>query len=385
MQGIAMVGAQDLIARAEALAGVFALTAAQRDALGGTPWHERQLLRESGLLLLTVPEVYGGLGQSWPTFFEMVRVIARADSSLAHLFAYHHLQVITPHLLGTPEQCAHYYAQTVQQGWFWGNALNPLDRRMTATRTDAGWQLNGLKNFCSGATGSEVLVVSALRPDTGALLVGVIPTEREGITILNDWNNMGQRQTDSGSIAFSGVLLRDEEILGPPGPLGSTFASLRSCFAQLILANIFLGTAQGALATARTYTLNSAMKPSAPTVLHRYGTMWVDLQAAQLVTDQAARHLQTAWDRGDELTPQERGEHALTIASAKVLTSKVALDITAQVFEVMGARATDSKFRFDRYWRNVRTLTLHDSVDAKVHELGDWALNHELPTPSFYS
>jgi alkylation response protein AidB-like acyl-CoA dehydrogenase len=68
-----------------------------------------------------------------------------------------------------------------------------------------------------------------------------------------------------------------------------------------------------------------------------------------------------------------------------VTTSKVGLEITSRMFEVMGARAAAGPARIDRYWRNLRTHTLHDPVDYKVRELGDWALNRQLPKPSFYS
>jgi alkylation response protein AidB-like acyl-CoA dehydrogenase len=55
------------------------------------------------------------------------------------------------------------------------------------------------------------------------------------------------------------------------------------------------------------------------------------------------------------------------------------------MFEVMGARATSGKHRFDRYWRNIRTFTLHDPVDYKVRAVGNWVLNSEFPIPDFYS
>jgi alkylation response protein AidB-like acyl-CoA dehydrogenase len=51
----------------------------------------------------------------------------------------------------------------------------------------------------------------------------------------------------------------------------------------------------------------------------------------------------------------------------------------------MGARATNAKYGFDRYWRNLRTFTLHDPVDYKVQDIGNWALNDQLPQPNFYS
>lgn len=49
------------------------------------------------------------------------------------------------------------------------------------------------------------------------------------------------------------------------------------------------------------------------------------------------------------------------------------------------SRTTHASLRLDRYRRNLRTQSLHDPVDYKLHDLGDWALNHTRATPSFCS
>src|SRR5438128_365376 len=118
-----MVGTvMDPRAEARALAEVFRSDAADRDLAAGTPYPERERIRASGLLALKIPTEYGGLGASWPTTLQAVREVATADGSLAHLFGYHHLGVITPQLLGTPAQRAYWYALTAQDNLFWGNA-----------------------------------------------------------------------------------------------------------------------------------------------------------------------------------------------------------------------------------------------------------------------
>ncbi|MHC5718720.1 MAG: acyl-CoA dehydrogenase family protein, partial [Nostoc sp.] len=101
--------------------------------------------------------------------------------------------------------------------------------------------------------------------------------------------------------------------------------------------------------------------------------------------DQAGELLQAAWGKEWSLTVEQRGECALCIATAKVAATRVGLDITSRIFEVMGARATSAKYGLDRYWRNLRTFTLHDPVDYKIQDLGNWALNDKLPKPDFYS
>jgi alkylation response protein AidB-like acyl-CoA dehydrogenase len=377
------------------LVEAFRAGAAERDAAGQTPRAERDLLRGSGLLALRIPSELGGLGADWPTVLSAVREIATADGSLAHLFGYHHLDIITPHLIGTPEQRDRWYTETLRRGLFWGNSLNPLDTRTTLVRTgDSTFCLNGEKSFCTGAADSDVLVVSATEPGEARLRVAIIPTDRDGVEVRDDWDNMGQRSTDSGSVAYNDVEVFEEELLGPPGPGGSVWAGLRTCVTQSILSNIFLGVAQGALSEARAYTLglerpfagSTAPRPTEdPYVLEHYGESHVQLEAAACLVDRAAEALQLAWSREYELTTEERGACAVAVSMAKVAAGRAALDVTSRVFEVMGSRATASRYGFDRFWRNVRTLTLHDPLDYKVREVGDWALNGRYPTPSFYS
>lgn len=379
---------------AQALAQRFSLTAAERDQLGGTPKVERDALRESGLLALSIPVAYGGIGANWRTTLDTVRVLARADSSLAHVFGFHHLMLATVRLFGMPSQWESWFEQTARHHWFWGNALNPLDDR-TISRTHGAWsEFSGQKSFCSGALDSEMLIASARDADTGAFLVAAVPTQRSGISIADDWDNIGQRQTDSGSVTFEKVRVEHHEILADPGPLSTPFACLRPVIAQLILANVYLGISEAAFSSARHYTLHEARPwpPSKvastgedPYVLGQFGEFWVSLEAVRLLADRAADQLDAAWSRDTALTGAERGEVALAVASAKVAAARAGLDICTRMFDVAGARATHAALRLDRHWRNLRTHTLHDPLAYKIREIGEWALKHTWPTPSFYS
>ena len=95
--------------------------------------------------------------------------------------------------------------------------------------------------------------------------------------------------------------------------------------------------------------------------------------------------LERAWQRGGALAVDERGGVAVEIATAKLLASRAVLDITTRIFETTGPGATSAAWGFDRFWRNARTLTLHDRLDYKVHDLGQWFLNEQWPPPGFYS
>ncbi|KAB0512354.1 acyl-CoA dehydrogenase family protein [Pseudomonas extremorientalis] len=380
---------------ARLLAAEFALTAVERDERGGTPKAERDALRQSGLLALSIPTQYGGLGARWSDTLGIVREFAKVDSSIAHVFGFHHLMLATVRLFSRPDQWQPWFEQTARKNWFWGNALNPLDTR-TVVKDFGGWrEFSGKKSFCSGASDSEMLIASAVDESAGGkLLIAAIPSGRSGITLHNDWNNIGQRQTDSGSASFERVRVEESELLLDPGPLSTPFACLRPLIAQLTFTHMFLGIAEGAFEEARNYTLTETRawhKSSAedvrrdPYVLHHYGEFWVALEGVRLLVERAADLLDQAWAKGPNLSETERGQLAIAIATAKVAATQQGLELCSRLFEVTGARSTHASLRLDRHWRNLRTQTLHDPVDYKLHELGDWALNHSLPIPTFYS
>ncbi|MGY2402538.1 acyl-CoA dehydrogenase family protein [Pseudomonas sp. SDO5271_S396] len=380
---------------AKLLAAEFALTAVERDERGGTPKAERDALRQSGLLALSIPTQYGGLGARWSETLGIVREFAKVDSSIAHVFGFHHLMLATVRLFARPDQWQPWFEQTARKNWFWGNALNPLDTR-TVVKDFGGWrEFSGKKSFCSGASDSEMLIASAVDETAGGkLLIAAIPSGRSGITLHNDWNNIGQRQTDSGSASFERVRVEESELLLDPGPLSTPFACLRPLIAQLTFTHMFLGIAEGAFEEARNYTLTETRswhKSAAedvrqdPYVLHHYGEFWVALEGVRLLVEHAAEQLDQAWAKGPNLSESERGQLAIAIATAKVAATRQGLDLCSRLFDVTGARSTHASLRLDRHWRNLRTQTLHDPVDYKLHELGDWALNQSLPIPTFYS
>jgi alkylation response protein AidB-like acyl-CoA dehydrogenase len=386
----------DPIAAAEDLARRLGETAIARDAAGGHAGPERELIRASGLLALSVPRIHGGLGADWATVLRTVRIVARADSALAHLLGFHHLQLAGLQLYGSTLQQRRLLGASIEQGIFWGNALNPLDMRLVATPTAGGYLLNGTKNFASGSVGSDWLTISAWDPLASAALIAVLPTRQPGIEVQPDWDAFGQRQTDSGNVHFSGVLLPDDLVLQAPGQPATPRSTLRSQVAQLIMANLYLGLAEGAMDAARRYLREDARPWFAsgpevrdatddPFVQHRFGQFRLLVRPAQVLAEQAALELDGAWRRGAELTSAGRGEVALAVAEAKVLCHRAAIEVAGQLFELTGARSTSARYGLDRYWRNARVHTLHDPVDYKLRDLGRHALDGRLPDPTPYS
>lgn len=388
------IALSDLYAGFDELEHQLAATAVQRDKQGGHAGAEKELLRQRGFTLLAVPKIYGGIGATWPEIFHIARRLARVDSAMSHLVAFQALQIAGVLAWGSEAQKERYLTETVKLNHWWGNSANPADPRLRAHQRDGGLVLQGDKGFCSGTLGSYRLLTTAIDETSGKVLVAVLPTAAPGISVADDWDAIGQRQTDSGAVHFEQVRLEWEDVLLRPDATPTPFENLRGLLAQSILVNLYLGIAEGAFQQARDYTLEQtrpwfasgvARAADDPYLLHRYAEMHLQILSAKALADQLGDTFQAAWQRGSQVTAQERGEVALAAAEAKVLAQRAALGVSQELFDVCGARATAAVLGLDRYWRNARTHTLHDPIDYKLRDIGRYALERRLPEPTLYS
>ncbi|OLF14604.1 acyl-CoA dehydrogenase family protein [Actinophytocola xanthii] len=379
---------------AERVAATLRADAAQRERTAAEPRAEVALLRESGLLTLLVPTDRGGSGAGWLAANEAARIVAAADGSVGHLLGYHYLQLWRTELFDRPELVERLQRGTVSEAWFWAGVSNPLDADLKLSPVPGGYTVDGRKYFATGASVADRLVVSATRGDTGAKLTFVLDARAEGVSYLGNWDNLGQRLTASGGVEFTGTHVPEEDVLGGHEEPGALRGSLAAIGFQLMLTQVYLGIAEGALAEAAEYT-RTRTRPWAlsgvdsatadPYILAGYGELVARTRAAAALTDIAAAALGAAFEAGTDLTPEQRGEAAVAISSAKVVATRLVNDVTTTVFEFVGARATANSYGFDRFWRNARTLTLHDPVSYKAREVGAHFLTGDHPEPTGYS
>jgi alkylation response protein AidB-like acyl-CoA dehydrogenase len=383
-----------LVARAAALRAAFHTDAAARDQAGGRPTEQVRLLREAGLPGAQLPREYGGEGASWLSVLRAVRELARTDGSMAHLYGYHHLPIHTTLAYASAAQKERWLRPTVQQQWLWGNSGNALSKTSTARRTPAqdGWLLDGFRPFSSGSHVCNLLHL-LWEDEQGRRSSAVVPSDRTGIVIEDDWDGIGQRQTGSGTVRFNAVHIHDDEVLGQAGNPLTPFASLVSLLQQSVLLNVFVGSAQGALEQGRQYTttqsrpwIHSGVERHVddPWIQRKYGELTIRTLAATELADQAARSLDTAYAHGHALTLEQRGTAAIDIATANLYAGEAGLAVSNDVFELMGARSATVGNGFDRFWRNVRTHSLHNPAEYKKRSVGHWLLTGETPVPAMY-
>lgn len=389
-------GAPGWIERAAEVAAVLATDAAARDKAGATPHTEIRLLKDSGLVTLLGPVEHGGAGQDWTTAYQVIREISKADGSIGQLLGYHYLWNWAARLVATREQWEFVEAEAARNQWFFGGAVNPRDNDVTVTEDGDDLVFTGGKSFSTGSKVSDVTVLEGVLEGTDKHVFAIVPSDSEGLTFHDDWDNIGQRLTESGGVTLDGVRTPWASAAGYVDKefQPRVYNTLNVPTIQLVFVSLYLGIAAGALETAATYTRTKSRSwlhggyeraVDEPYVIDIYGDLTAKLWAAEALADAVAREGQALHDDPDAVTEQVRGKFEVRVAAVKARATEVALEVTSRIFEVTGARATASAEGLDRFWRNIRTHTLHDPVAYKRREVGRHVLTGELPEPTWYS
>ncbi|GAA4813300.1 SfnB family sulfur acquisition oxidoreductase [Nocardioides caeni] len=387
--------ADSAIATAADLADRFAEESALRDRERILPVAEVDALSASGLLAITVPVEYGGPGLGAAVLAEVVRLLATADPSVAQIPHSHFVYVNALVEQGTEAQKRLLLGEVVA-GRRFGNAQSEINSshvrdHATTLRPDpaspGGWVLDGEKGYATGALLAHWIPVLAHLGEGGALSVAWVERHADGVTVIDDWDGLGQRTTASGSVRLQGVRVAADRVT----PYHLTFErpQVHGAFAQLLHAGIDAGIARAAVRDAAAFvTTRSRPHPDAlalydtagaagdPLVVQAFGEIELQVRAAEALLAEAGRAVDRA--RAD-LTATTAAAASLAVAAARASTTAASLEASSRLFEVGGTRSALASLGLDRHWRNARTHTLHDPAAWKVHHLGRHAIDGTLP------
>lgn len=369
------------------------------DATGRYPHESMQALKPTGLFKAAVPAELGGYGFSHRFSLEAQLRIARVDGSIAQLVKVHD-ELLREIFCYCPDFQRQRLARLVlEEDAVVGLAVAEAGRtaesplRTTATPDGAGGFIcNGTKIYTTGAAGADhiatwgmnPLLASDTNPVAGMQLL-LIPKGTAGVTIHLDWDALGQRATDSGTVTFDQVRCPAEWVASVPGKAPLLQASLRY---QAGFSAILTGIGLGALEAALEFVQTKSRPWPAAGVEQASDDRLVQRLAGELAADLVAAYnsvmatgpLLDAFD----FDPVDRGALAMPISAAKSVAHRAALRACAEIHGLMGTRSVSRKFDFDRFWRNARTLSLHDPVEYKHLEIGRHLLTGQDPVPGVY-
>lgn len=378
---------QEAVQAATKFGEQLAAGAAERDRERRLPWDELDALSASGLLGITVPHRFGGPDVSAVTLAEVMRLLSAGDSNVGQVPQSHFTFLHSLRELGTEEQQRFFFAQALA-GRRFGNAQaergssegKPFATRLLHTE-EGEFVIRGRKDYCTGALFADWIPVVARGEDDNNY-VAFVPADAPGVTVIDDWNGMGQRVTASGTVQLDDVVVPATHVIAHyqlfkrPSTLGA--------LAQLLHAAIDAGLAQGSLDEAvrvvrdRGAWWEAEVEKASqdPLLVQRFGELAISVAASRALLGDAGRALDAALRQP---TDETTAAASIAVATAKAFVDRASVELGSALLEVVGTRGVLEPDNLNRFWRNARTHTLHDPVRWKVQHVGRYVLNGTLP------
>jgi glutaryl-CoA dehydrogenase len=188
---------------------------------------------EAGLLGVTVPEQYGGVGAGYVSYGLVAREVERVDSGYRSMMSVQSSLVMFPILAyGSEEQKMRYLPKLATGEWIGCFGLtepeagsDPGGMTTRAIKTDGGYRLNGAKMWISNAPIADVFVVWAKSEAHGGKVRGfVLEKGMKGLSAPKIEGKLSLRASITGEIVMDNVEVGEEALLpgveGMGGPFG---------------------------------------------------------------------------------------------------------------------------------------------------------------------
>ena len=372
---------------AKKLAFDFAKDASLRDRERILPTKELDAFSASGLWAITVPKAYGGLGASFKTLTDVIKVISAVDPSIGQIPQNHFVTLDVIRILATDDQKAFWFGK-ILEGYRLGSTFAETKSKNVGafeTRvTLKGGRLivNGEKLYATGALFAHFIHVGAVY-DNGKVHLAIVPFDARGVKIIDNGSSFGQRTTASGSVLLENVEVDPIGLI--TAYLGGERPSSDGAVSQIIQAAVDAGIAASAIQDTIAFIKSHASPwPDSGQehahedvfTISQIGDLIIKLHAAEALLELAAADV-------DEIisNPTEEGLSltSVSVAKAKILTTEIAILASDKLHELGGTKSSLAAHNLDRHWRNARTHTLHDPVRWKYFHIGNYALNGVKP------
>ncbi|MEH2332537.1 acyl-CoA dehydrogenase family protein [Nostoc sp.] len=386
----------------QALFDFIALGASERDRDRILPYNVVELIRRSRLGALRIPVAEGGGGSTARELFEVVIRLGDADPNVAHIVR-NHFSVTERILRSERTQRNRRWLKAVVDGAIIGLASTELEAKRSGGRQVVntkltpdgdGYRLNGRKYYSTGSLYADWIFVRVLVPD-GSTAYILIPTNREGLELVDDWDGFGQRLTGTGTTTFTNVRVEAEEVIleTDTDKDDLPYNIVPQLFLTAINAGIIRSVLRDATALIRNrprtfYHAVAEQASEDPILQQTVGQIAANAFAAEAIVLAAADgldRLPAAQAQGEEAETAAALATSLSASKAKLIVDDLALRSATLLFEVGGASTTKKSSNFDRHWRNARTLSSHNPNHFKARAIGDYEINGTpLPQRGFF-
>ncbi|MBI2845850.1 MAG: acyl-CoA dehydrogenase [Chloroflexi bacterium] len=343
---------------------VLAPQAAHFDETEEYPQENLKKMGELGLMALTIPQEYGGIGADTVGYVLALEEICKADAAVGTVMSVQNSLV--GHGLvkwGTPQQKEKYLRPAATFQKIGAYALSEpqagsdaANQRTMAVKKDDHYLVNGAKNFITNGGVADFLILF-VRTDPQAGHKGisclVFDTDTPGFTAGKPERKLGIRASNTAALSFENCEVPVENLLGQEGE-GFKIAMQVLDAGRIGIAAQALGIAQAAYEASLKFA-KEREQFGVPIAQHQavqflIADMATRIQAAQLLTLRAA----LLKDKGEP--------HTEAASMAKLYASETAMQVTTNAIQVHGGYGYMKDYPVERYFRDAKITEIYEGT-----------------------
>ena len=322
---------------------------------------------EMGLLGVTIPEEYGGLGAGYVAYGLIAREVERVDSGYRSMMSVQSSLVMYPiYAYGSEEQRRKYLPKLASGEWIGCFGLtepdagsDPAGMKTVARKTATGYVLNGSKMWISNSPIADVFVVWAKSEAHGGKIRGfVLDKGMKGLSPPKIAGKLSLRASITGEIVMQDVEVGEDALLPHVEGLKGPFGCLNR--ARYGISWGVIGAAEFCLHAARQYGLDRRQfgKPLAQTQIFQ-------LKLANMLTE-IALGLQASLRVGRLLDEANAAPEMISLVKRN--NCGKALDIARWARDMHGGNGISEEFQVIRHMVNLETVNTYEGTHD-VHAL----------------
>ncbi len=335
---------------------------AQAEATETFPREVFRTLGRAGLLSLPYPEEYGGGGQSYEVYLQVLEEIAAVWSSVGVGVSVHALSCFGLFTRGTEEQKQRWLPEMLGGEQLGAYCLSephagsdPAAMRATARRDGDSYVLNGAKAWTThGGEADFYKVMARTGEGSRGISTFLVPAETPGLSADPPERKMGLTGSTTATMRLEGVRVPVERRLGEEGE-GLRIALEGLDSGRLGIAAVATGLAQGALDHAVAYARER----------ETFGRPIIDHQGLGFVLADMAAAVESA--RATVLAAARRKDQGLPFSKqasiAKMVATDNAMKVTTDAVQVLGGYGYTRDFPVERYMREAKVMQIFEGTN----------------------
>ncbi|GAB4585869.1 acyl-CoA dehydrogenase family protein [Nocardia sp. IFM 10818] len=319
-------------------------------------------LGAAGLLSLPYPEEFGGGGQPYEVYLQVLEELGARWAAVAVAVSVHSLSCHPLFAYGTDEQKAQWLPDMLSGNLIGAYSLSEAHAgsdaaalRCRATAADGGYRITGTKAWITNGGKADYYTLFA-RTGEGSRGIScfLVPADTPGLTFGKPEEKMGLRAVPTTTAAYDDAFLPADRRIGAAGQgLPIAFSALDS--GRLGIAAVATGIAQRALDDAVAYAKDREAF-GRPIIDHQgLGFVLADMAAA--VDSARATYLDAA-RRRDAGLPYSR-----QASVAKLVATDAAMKVTTDAVQIFGGAGYTMDFPVERYMREAKITQIFEGTN----------------------